>query len=231
MKISSLFLCAVLAIITSCGEKKSEEIASTDSVSESPVLEEISNNANSETYSTITENTFQATSEKPISTFSIDVDHASYSNTRRYIKGGSLPPVDAIRVEEFINYFTYDYPQPKNDDSFSINTSVSTCPWNKEHLLVQIGLQGKKVDYDKLPKSNIVFLIDASGSMEDANKLPLLKKSIKLMVAKMQKEDRISLVVYAGAAGEVLPSTSVCEKTNVNKPIKNLVKMQRNLYF
>jgi len=157
-----------------------------------------------------------------LSTFSIDVDGASYSNVRRFLHSGQLPPAGVVRVEELINYFHYDYPQPKGEDPFSINTEISDCPWNKENKLVMIGLQGKKIPMDDLPASNIVFLIDVSGSMEDENKLPLVKSSIKLLIEQLREEDHVSMVVYAGNAGLVLPSTSGSQKQKITNAINNL---------
>lgn len=168
-----------------------------------------------ESYSAISENEFKPALNEPLSTFSIDVDAASYSNVRRMINQGYAPQKDAVRVEEMINYFTYDYPQPKGNDPFSITTEVSDCPWNAQHRLVHIGLQGKKIETDNLPPSNLVFLIDVSGSMGHYNKLPLLKKSFGLLVDQLRPEDRVAIVVYAGAAGCVLESTSGKEKGKI----------------
>ncbi len=167
---------------------------------------------NTEEYEGITENIFHDAVHSPLSTFSIDVDAASYSNVRRFIQGGQRPPQDAVRIEEMINYFHYDYPQPSGEDPFSINTEISSAPWNENHKLVLIGLQGKRIPTEKLPPSNLVFLIDVSGSMSDANKLPLLKSSFKLLVQQLREQDHVAIVVYAGAAGLVLPPTSGADK-------------------
>jgi Ca-activated chloride channel family protein len=177
---------------------------------------------NTEDYDGITENRFRMVTSEPLSTFSIDVDGASYSNVRRIINYGQLPPNGAVRVEEFINYFKYDYPQPKGNDPFSINTEMSECPWNNEHKLVMIGLQGKEMLTADLPPSNLVFLIDVSGSMSDANKLPLVKSSLKLLVNQLREEDKVSIVVYAGAAGLVLPPTSGNDKGKIISAIDRL---------
>ncbi len=179
-------------------------------------------NFNTEEYSKIVENPFQHPQNAPLSTFSIDVDKASYSNSRRMIVSGQMPYKDAVRIEEFVNYFDYEYPNPTGEHPFSITTEVSTCPWNPEHQLVHIGLQGKKLDYDKLNPSNLVFLIDVSGSMSDANKLPLLKSSLKLLVNELSDKDKIAIVVYAGAAGLVLPSTPASEKSKIIKALDRL---------
>lgn len=177
---------------------------------------------NTEEYDRIYENDFLKAIDNPLSTFSIDVDAASYSNARRYINGNSLPPKDAVRIEEFINYYTYDYPDPQGEHPFSITTEISQCPWNKENKLVHIGLQGKKLDMDKLDPCNLVFLIDVSGSMNNRNKLPLLKKSFKMLVNNLNEKDRVALVVYAGAAGVVLPSTSCDNKSKIIDALDDL---------
>ncbi len=175
-----------------------------------------------EEYDRIYENPFLEVLKNPLSTFSIDVDVASYSNMRRFINENQLPPPDAIRIEELINYFTYDYPQPAAEHPFSINTEIAACPWKAEHRLLQIGLQGKKMKLENLPPSNLVFLLDVSGSMEAPNKLPLLKASFRLLVNQLRKEDRVSIVVYAGAAGMVLPSTQCDEKEKILQSIEKL---------
>ena len=175
-----------------------------------------------ESYDKITENTFQEVSANPLSTFSIDVDAASYSNVRRFLNQGQLPPAGAVRIEEMINYFHYEYPQPVEGQPFSINTEITNAPWNKDHKLVLIGLQGKKIPMEKLPPSNIVFLVDVSGSMDEPNKLPLVKASMKMLVEQLREQDRISMVVYAGNAGLVLPPTSGAEKTKIKDAFDRL---------
>jgi Ca-activated chloride channel family protein len=175
---------------------------------------------NREGYDNIKENTFQNVKDHPLSTFSIDVDAASYSNVRRLINEGTLPTPGAVRVEEMINYFSYNYPQPKDDKPFSVTTESTKCPWNKDHQLVMIGLQGKKIDYDKLPPTNLVFLIDVSGSMESPDKLPLVKSSLQLLSEQLRPQDKIAIVVYAGNAGLVLPSTN--DKQKINEAINAL---------
>ncbi|MFT3933443.1 MAG: von Willebrand factor type A domain-containing protein [Chitinophagaceae bacterium] len=177
---------------------------------------------NTEDYDAIVENRFLNVKENALSTFSIDVDAASYSNVRRFLQDGQLPPAGAVRTEELINYFHYDYPQPTGEDPFSINTEMAPCPWNNNHRLVLVGLQGKKIPVDKLPASNIVFLIDVSGSMMEENKLPLVKTSMKLLVDQLREQDRISLVTYAGNAGLVLPPTSGANKQTVKDAIDKL---------
>jgi Ca-activated chloride channel family protein len=175
-----------------------------------------------EGYDHITENKFLKVADNPLSTFSIDVDAASYSNIRRFLNQGQLPPAGAVRIEEMVNYFHYEYPQPTNDDPFSINTEISDSPWNTEHKLVLIGLQGKKIPTENLPASNIVFLIDVSGSMDEPNKLPLVKASMKMLVDQLREQDKIAMVVYAGNAGLVLPSTSGADKTKIKEAIDRL---------
>jgi Ca-activated chloride channel family protein len=184
--------------------------------------DEESNKFNTEEYSKIIENQFQNPKNAPLSTFSIDVDKASYANSRRMIESGQLPYKDAVRIEEFVNYFDYEYPNPTGEHPFSIITEVSSCPWNPENQLVHIGIQGKKLDYDKLSPSNLVFLIDASGSMSDNNKLPLLKSSLKLLLNELGERDRIAIVAYAGAAGLVLPSTPATDKSKIIKALDDL---------
>ncbi len=175
-----------------------------------------------EGYDNITENRFLKASNTPLSTFSIDVDAASYSNVRRMLNMGMLPPAGAVRTEEMINYFKYDYPQPEEGKPFSINTELANCPWNEKHKLLVIGLQGREVAYEKLPPSNLVFLVDVSGSMMDENKLPLVKRSLSLLVDQLRPQDKVALVVYAGSAGLVLPATSGSNKETIKNAIDNL---------
>ncbi|MDG1870523.1 MAG: VWA domain-containing protein, partial [Flavobacterium sp.] len=158
----------------------------------------------------------------PLSTFSIDVDNASYTNIRRFINNGQTVPKDAVRIEEMMNFFKYNYPQPKDTNPFSINTEYSDCPWNAKHQLLKIGLQGKIIPTEDLPASNMVFLIDVSGSMGQSNKLPLLKQSMKILVNELRKDDKVAIVVYAGAAGLVLPPTSGDDKITIINALENL---------
>jgi Ca-activated chloride channel family protein len=176
----------------------------------------------SEQYDDIVENRFMKALDHPLSTFSIDVDAASYSNLRRFVNNGQIPPPDAVRIEELVNYFSYNYPQPSGEDPFAVHTEVAASPWHKSHQLVMVGLQGKKIPVESLPPSNLVFLIDVSGSMQDANKLPLVKASMNLLVDQLRKEDHVSMVVYAGAAGLVLPPTSGVEKEKIREAIDRL---------
>ncbi len=174
---------------------------------------------NNESYGQFVENSYQNVRKNPLSTFSIDVDRASYTNIRRYINQGSLPPTDAVRIEEMINYFNYNYSAPENNDVFSITTEYTDCPWNTEHKLVHIGLKGVEVDMKDSPANNLVFLIDVSGSMNSPDKLPLLKSGLNLLIDQLRDQDRVSIVVYAGAAGVVLPST----KGNKKDVIKDVL--------
>jgi Ca-activated chloride channel homolog len=176
-----------------------------------------------ESYSKVNENGFKSVKVDPVSTFSIDVDRASYSNIRRYINQGELPPADAVKIEEMVNYFEYDYPQPTDEHPFSINTEYSECPWQKDHKILHIGIQGKKISTEDLPPSNLVFLLDVSGSMAETNKLPLVKAAFKLLVNNLREKDRVAIVVYAGAAGIVLPSTKGSQKEKIIDAINSLV--------
>ncbi|MGI9525670.1 MAG: vWA domain-containing protein [Weeksellaceae bacterium] len=177
---------------------------------------------NTEEYDRIVENEFKNAKENPLSTFSIDVDKASYTNVRRFIEMGQLPPKNAVRVEELINYFPYNYEEPTGEHPFSIQTELATSPWTEDHLLLKIGLQGKKINYDDVVPSNLVFLIDVSGSMSDKNKLPLLVKSFQLMVNELPSNSRVAIVTYAGNSSVVLPSTSVLEKDEINEALDQL---------
>jgi Ca-activated chloride channel family protein len=175
-----------------------------------------------EGYDEIIENPFVKAKDNPLSTFSIDVDAASYSNIRRFLNDGALPPAGAVRIEEMINYFSYQYPQPKNDDPFSVSMEVASCPWNPKHQLVLIGLQGKKIPAESLPPSNLVFLVDVSGSMNEPNKLPLVQSSLKLLAEQLRPQDHVAIVVYAGNAGLVLPSVTGDKKITIKSAIDNL---------
>lgn len=164
--------------------------------------------AGGEDYAPIAENAFREAAQAPLSTFSIDVDTASYSNVRRFIRDGSLPPTDAVRVEELVNYFAYDYPEPTGDEPFSFTSEVADCPWNPQARLVHLGLQGQAISDEALPPRNLVFLLDVSGSMSSPDKLPLLRRSMKLVVNELDQDDHVAIVVYAGASGVVLEPTS-----------------------
>jgi len=177
---------------------------------------------NNEEYDAFVENPFELTKNQSVSTFSIDVDKAAYSNIRRMINNGEIVNKNAVRIEEMINYFKYNYPQPKNNQPFSINTEYNDSPWNSKHKLLRIGLQGKEIPTDKLPSSNFVFLIDVSGSMDAANKLPLLKSSFKVLLDQLRPHDKVGIVVYAGSAGMVLPPTSAQDKSKIIEALDQL---------
>lgn len=177
---------------------------------------------NNESYKEINENIFKRVALDPLSTFSIDVDKAAYSNVRRMINNGEKVPADAVKIEEMLNYFEYNYPQPHNEHPFSINTEVAMTPWNTDTKLVKIGLQGKKYDNEKLPASNLTFLIDVSGSMDSPDKLPLLKSAFKLLVNQLRNRDKVAIVVYAGAAGLVLKPTSGDNRQAIMEALDNL---------
>lgn len=186
------------------------------SATTAPSSENQAESPNTESYSRIFENPFLGTLQNPLSTFSIDVDTASYSNARRFItQQNQLPPADAVRIEELINYFRYDYSAPTGEHPFSISTELSDCPWKPENQLLRVGLQAQQLDFSKAPHSNLVFLLDVSGSMGAPNKLPLLKQSLRLLVDQLREEDKVSIVVYAGAAGEVLSATSGDRKEKI----------------
>jgi Ca-activated chloride channel family protein len=172
---------------------------------------------NTENYAAIVDNPFLAARENPLSTFSIDVDTASYANVRRFLTQNMLPPPDAVRIEELLNYFRYDYtpPAPGHPDPFAAHIEVGPCPWQPAHRLVRVGLKGREVAMDQRPATNLVFLIDVSGSMQPENKLPLLKESMKLLVDQLHGDDRLAIVTYAGNSGLALPSTYVSEKATI----------------
>lgn len=178
--------------------------------------------SNTEDYATIHENEFKDVQRAPLSTFSIDVDRASYANVRRFLNDHQRPTKDAVRIEELVNYFDYSYPQPTDNHPFSITTEASACPWNKDAKLLHIGLQGKRIALDNAAPNNLVFLLDVSGSMDYPDKLPLVKAALKLLIQNMRDEDRIAIVVYAGAAGLILPSTSGSERNKILAALERL---------
>jgi Ca-activated chloride channel homolog len=177
---------------------------------------------NTEAYAHVVDNAFLSPSRAPLSTFAIDVDTAAYSNVRRFLTDGSLPPPDAVRIEELVNYFGYAYPEPTGDAPFSISTEVANAPWAKDHRLVRIGLQGKRIAEGAMPRRNLVFLVDVSGSMSASNKLPLLQQSLRDLVETLGPRDRVSLVVYAGASGVVLEPTPATQKDRILDAIERL---------
>ena len=177
---------------------------------------------NTEAYDRVVDNPFLRATQNPLSTFSIDVDTAAYANLRRFLSSGALPPKDAVRIEEMVNYFAYSYSGPKNSDPFSAQVEVASAPWKPEHRLVKVGLKGREIAQDKRPPSNLVFLIDVSGSMQPPNKLPLIKRGLPLLVEKLTENDRVAIVVYAGASGLVLPSTTCDHKAKILAALENL---------
>lgn len=178
--------------------------------------------ATREQYNEIVENPFFEVKDTPVSTFSIDVDGAAYANVRRFLDAGQLPPRDAVRIEEMLNYFDYQYDTPQNGDPFAITTELGECPWQPGNQLLMIAMKGREMDFGQLPPGNFVFLVDVSGSMGDPNKLPLVQQSLSLLLDQLRPEDRVALTVYAGAAGLVLPSTPASQKETIRQAIQNL---------
>jgi len=170
---------------------------------------------NTENYAVIEESRFLPAGANPRSTFSIDVDAASYTNVRRFLTAGQRPPKDAVRIEELLNYFRYDYPEPRGRDPFSVTTDLAVAPWAPEHRLLRIGIKGRSLRTESVPPSNLVFLLDVSGSMQPPDKLPLVKQAFRLLVQELRPQDRVAIVVYAGAAGLVLPSTPGSDKVAI----------------
>jgi Ca-activated chloride channel family protein len=177
---------------------------------------------NTEAYDLITDNRFRSVLDHPLSTFSIDVDRASYANVRRFLSSYQLPPKDAVRIEELVNYFDYDYPDPEGEAPFSVSFERMECPWKPEHALVRIGLEGRDIEVDARPPTNLVFLLDVSGSMEPENKLPLVKRSMKMLTAQLGSSDRIAIVVYAGASGLALDSTPGSRRADILRALDRL---------
>ena len=198
------------------------KIDSFDQFSKNPPVIQQQEPWNREAYDRIVENAFKSPADHPLSTFSIDVDTASYANMRRYLHNNQLPPADAIRIEELINYFSYDYAGPDDETPFAVHVDSASAPWNENHRLVRIALQGEKIDLSERPDANLVFLIDVSGSMSDQNKLPLVQRSMNLLVDQMEARDRIAVVVYAGASGLALPSTTANDTETIQHAISNL---------
>ena len=178
---------------------------------------------NTESYDHIVENGFVTALQNPLSTFSVDVDTASYANVRRFLTSGKVPPAGAVRIEELINYFSYDYKAPVDDSPFAVHLDVATCPWQPKHNIVRIALQGKRIDTEERKSANLVFLLDVSGSMRSANKLPLVKSAMRMLVEELNENDRIAIVCYAGASGVALPSTSVTKRDTILSALERLV--------
>jgi Ca-activated chloride channel family protein len=226
-------LCAgvvVSIVLSGCGRHKSQNFAPAASAparAEAPAAWAAGNvvadraelregdEFNTESYDRIDENPFLEVRQNPLSTFSIDVDTASYANVRRFLNGGALPPKDAVRIEELINYFPYDYAPPTDDKPFAVHTEVAPCPWEPKHRLLRIALKGREIDLENRPASNLVFLVDVSGSMDAPAKLPLLKSALRRLVDQLGENDRLAIVVYAGSSGLVLPPTSGLYKETI----------------
>ena len=200
-------------------KSKNEVANSNNNTNLYPIPAQIPSN---ESYAKIKENVFVNTLDEALSTFSLDVDRAAYSNVKRFINMGTIPPSDAIRIEEMINYFDYDYPAPNGDDILAVQTSLTDCPWNSKHQLLHLGVQSKKIDLKDLPLSNLVFLIDVSGSMGQDNKLPLVISSFKMLLNQLRPDDRVAIVTYAGAAGVALPSTKASNKAVILQSLEDL---------
>ncbi|MFB6317263.1 von Willebrand factor type A domain-containing protein [Saccharicrinis sp. FJH54] len=209
-----LFFTILILIISSCstGDYETGFYAYSD-------LQGIPGN---EQYKDYGENPFVNVTDDPVSTFSVDADGGSYANMRRFINSGQNPPAASVRIEEYINYFTFDYPEPTDGENVSLNSELSTCPWNSEHYLLRLGMKGKSIPVNELPPSNYVFLIDVSGSMSYDDKLETLKAGFKTMVDNLGQNDRIAIVTYAGQAGVLLQSTSGSEKSKIKKAIDKL---------
>jgi Ca-activated chloride channel family protein len=200
----------------SMGIERDEERADDFGLSQKPTQ------FDTEAYDHIVENRFVSASHAPLSTFSIDVDTASYSNVRRFLASETKPPAGAVRIEELINYFEYDYAEPRGDEPFSVYTEVGPAPWAPGHRLLHIGLQGKRIKAENIPPRNLVFLIDTSGSMEDENKLPLLRRSFAALLDTMRENDTVSMVAYAGSSGLVLPPTAGSRKAEILSALDRL---------
>jgi Ca-activated chloride channel homolog len=178
--------------------------------------------ASSEEYKKFTENPFKRTLDEKLSTFAIDVDTASYANARRYLNGGSLPPRDAVRIEEMVNYFDYSWKEPSAGQPIALSAEAADCPWSPGHRLLVLGLRTRSVSADNLPPANLVFLVDSSGSMSDPDKLPIVKRAFALLAETLRPQDRVAIAVYAGSAGLVLPSTAGGDKVAILSALENL---------
>ncbi len=210
-----LFLIGMAALFAACGNYNNRESYPTDATYINHAPPALQEPFQTDNYHPIDENGFKDAARIPLSTFAVDVDKASYSNMRSFIMRGQLPPADAVRVEELVNYFGYDYPQPTGEHPFSITLEGSPCPWNKKHQLVMVGIKGKEIPIEETKASNLVFLVDVSGSMEDASKLGLVKSGLKLLVNELGEQDYVTIVVYASAEGLALPPTSGANKKEI----------------
>ncbi len=238
MRIYLPILCGSLLLILGCGDESppgsADSAPATSAISGSTqeslpaayppaaAAEHPEAEFNTEEYAYLAEHGFQTPQQAPLSTFSIDVDTASYSNVRRMLQAGQLPPAGAVRLEELINYFPYAYPQPETERPFGVNSEVATCPWAPEHRLLRIGIQGKVFEASARPHCNLVFLVDASGSMASVNKLPLVKQSLEALVEQLDGRDHVAIVVYAGSSGVVLQATPGDRKHQILSAIEHL---------
>ncbi len=227
--IRAMAIMYLLAVLTGCSASSTQgysgvtsDTAAVASESKTEEADVASDAPNTEEYAAITENGFEAVSTNPLSTFSADVDTASYANVRRMILKGQTPPPDAVRIEEMLNYFYYDYPEPEWGEPFSVTTEIADCPWNQQTKILLVGLQAKKIESDALPPSNLVFLLDVSGSMDDPYKLPLMKSAFGLLVEQLRARDRISIVTYASSDRIVLESATGADKANIMNAIDGL---------
>jgi Ca-activated chloride channel homolog len=218
------FALLVATMLGGCGQHEAQvKPAAVDRVAEKKQEDlAVASQENREGYDAIVENRFEQALAAPQSTFSIDVDTASYANVRRILGEGAIPPKGAVRLEELVNYFPYDYPDPIDEHPFSVNTEIAPCPWQSGHQLLRVALKGKSIDWATRKPSNLVFLIDVSGSMNTPNKLPLVKASLRMLVRELSPEDRIAIVVYAGASGLVLDSTPVHDSERILNAIEGL---------
>jgi Ca-activated chloride channel family protein len=216
-------LSAALLTVAACESKPSYKMAAAPGGYPAGPRPDATDGAhNTEDYNHIVDNPFLTVAQNPLSTFAIDVDTASYSNVRRFLNEGKLPPKDAVRIEELVNYFTYDYPAPTGEHPVSVSPEVAPCPWDGNHLLARIGLQARRIDAAHLPPRNLVFLIDVSGSMNEPKKLPLLKEAFGLLVDQLTERDRVAVTVYAGQAGLVLPPTPGDRKGEIRAALGRL---------
>jgi Ca-activated chloride channel homolog len=215
-RVFSFVTCLCFALIFGCNQGQSTKTVDSASPQSSSIA------FNTEEYRSFEENKFFSAMEQPQSTFSIDVDTASYSNVRRILREGKLPPLGAVRIEELVNYFDYEYPEPTGAHPFSVSTEVATCPWNPNNQLMKIGLKGKSLDRGERKSVNLVFLLDVSGSMRDPNKLPLVQASMRLLLRQLQPNDSIAIAVYAGSSGTVLAPTSVSRSDEILAAIDSL---------
>ncbi len=213
-KLLSILFLAII-VLFGCDESNKDSFMDMNSIDTFPELY-------NEKYKDYGENPFINVVEQPISTFSIDADGGSYANMRRYLYLGQTPPDASVRIEEYINYFTFDYPEPTKEENVSLNSELSSCPWNSEHYLMRLGMKGITIPTDKLPNSNYVFLIDVSGSMDSPDKLGILKKGFKTLVDNLRDQDKIAIVIYAGQAGVLLESTYGDEKDKIKYAIDKL---------